>query len=118
MSRLRVLVVEDNAVIGGLLGEMLESLGHDVCAIEATEPSAVAAAARCRPQLMIVDMNLGDGSGVAAVAEIVRAGPVPHVFITGEKPQACKPGAIVLRKPFLECDLVWAIQRAMAPAAA
>ena len=50
----RVLVVEDDAMIGVLLGEMLEGMGYDVCGIEATEADAVTAAARFRPDLMIV----------------------------------------------------------------
>ena len=49
MAALRVLVVEDDAIIGALLAEMLEGMGHDVCAVEATEADAVTAAARCGP---------------------------------------------------------------------
>jgi len=44
MRALRVLVVEDNAIIGMLLAEVLAGMGHDVCAIEATEADAVTAA--------------------------------------------------------------------------
>lgn len=84
MTTLRVLVVEDDAVIGVLLAEMLEEMGHDVCAVEATEAEAVIAAARWHPDLMIVDVRLGEGSGVAAVDEIHRAGPVPHVFVSAD----------------------------------
>ena len=81
MQALRVLVVEDDTITGMLLGELLEAMGHVVCAIESTEASAVTAAARCRPDLMIVDVHLGDGSGVSAVEEILRSGPVSHVFV-------------------------------------
>jgi DNA-binding response OmpR family regulator len=55
MQTLRVLVVEDDPMIGMLLAEMLEAIGHDVCAIETIEAAAVAAAARYRPDLLIVD---------------------------------------------------------------
>jgi len=71
-------------MIGMLLAQMLETMGHDVCAIEATEADAVTAVVRCRPDLMIVDARLGDGSGVSAVEEILRTGFVPHVFISGD----------------------------------
>jgi CheY-like chemotaxis protein len=37
MKALRVLVVEDNAIIGMLLAEMLAEMGHDVCGLETTE---------------------------------------------------------------------------------
>jgi two-component system, response regulator PdtaR len=37
MKALRALVVEDDAVIGMLLADMLAEMGHDICPIEATE---------------------------------------------------------------------------------
>ncbi len=43
MNGLRILVVEDDAVVGMMLAEMLEEMGHDICSIEATEADAVAA---------------------------------------------------------------------------
>jgi DNA-binding response OmpR family regulator len=114
-TALRVLVVEDDAMIGMLLAGMLEEMGHDVCAIEATEADAVSAAAQHRPDLMIVDARLGDGSGVSAVEEILRTGFVPHLFMSGNvsRVMALRPGAVVLQKPFLEAELARAIQRAL-----
>lgn len=102
-------------MIGMLLADVLAEMGHDVCAIEATEADAVAAAVRCKPDLMIVDARLGDGSGVSAVEEILRAGFVPHVFVSGETSsvQALRPDAVVIQKPFREPDLARAIQRAL-----
>jgi len=115
MKALRVLVVEDEMLIGMLLADMLGAMGYDVCAVEATEADAVAAAARCRPDLMIVDVRLRDGSGVSAVEEILRNRWVPHVFISGETSaiQALRPGAIAIQKPFRDMDLNRAIQRAL-----
>ena len=120
MNAIRVLVVEDDALIGMLLAEMLAWMGHDVCAIEATEADAVTAAVRCRPDLMIVDVRLGDGSGVRAVEEILRTRSVPHLFVSGEisRVKALRPGSVVLQKPFHETDLARAIQRAFDAAAA
>jgi len=114
-AALRILLVEDEAIIAVLLAEVLEGMGYEVCAIEATEEDAVAAALRCRPDLMIVDVRLGDGSGVAAVERILRAGPVPHVFVSGDpsKLQVLRPDAVVMQKPFREADLAVAIQRAL-----
>jgi CheY-like chemotaxis protein len=120
MKALRVLVVEDNVVIGMLLAEMLAEMGHDVCAIETTAADAVTAAARCKPDLLIVDVRLGDGSGISAVEEIRRTGPVPHLFISGDasRVKTLRPDAVVMQKPFRESDLAQAIQRARNPAAA
>jgi len=115
LTALRVLVVEDDALIGMLLAEMLTGMGHDVCAVEVTEADAVTAAARCRPDLMIVDVRLGDGSGVDAVAEIHRTGPVPHVFVSGDisNVKALQPGAVIIQKPYREADLARVIRRAL-----
>ena len=119
MKALRILVVEDDAMIAMLLADVFAGMGHDVCAIEATEAGAVAAAVRCRPDLMIVDARLGDGSGFTAVEEILRTRFVPHIFISGDisTVRARKPGAIAIQKPFCESDLIRAIQRALDAAA-
>ena len=118
MKSLRVLVIEDNALIAMLLSEMLTGMGHFVCATAATESEAVLAAAHYGPDLMIVDAGLGQGSGVSAVEEILRVGPVAHVFISGdaERVHTRKPDAVVVRKPFREAELARAIDMAVAAA--
>jgi CheY-like chemotaxis protein len=116
MKALRVLVVEDDALIAMALGELLAGMGHDVCATAATEAEAVIAASRYGPDLMIVDAGLGRGSGVSAAEEILRAGPVAHVFISGdaERVRRRQPDAVVLRKPFRRAELARAIEVAVA----
>ena len=111
MTALKVLVVEDDAMIGLLLAEMLGDMGYDVCAVATTEEDAVAEAARFKPGLMIVDEQLLEGSGLSAVDRILRTRPVPCVFISGALIHPKRPGTTTLQKPFLEVDLVWAIQR-------
>lgn len=118
MTALRVLLIEDDAMIGALLAELLADLGYDVCPVEKTEAGAVAAAARSRPDLIIADVTLADGSGVSAVERVSRAGPVPHLFISGDVFQPAMPGAVLLRKPFRVADLVQAIGRALDAAGA
>lgn len=105
-------------MIGPVLVEKLAALGHAVCATVATEAGAVAAAAQHKPDLMIVDVNLKQGSGTAAVQQITQAAPVPHLFISGDGQRAVAPGAVLLVKPFREADLVRAIERALPPAGA
>ena len=115
LKALRVLVAEDNAFIGMLYADLLVEMGHTVCAIEVTESEAVAAATLYNPDLMIVDAALGEGTGVSAVEKILRAGSVPHVFVSGDvvSVRAVRPDAIVLQKPFRDQDLARAIQRAL-----
>jgi two-component system, response regulator PdtaR len=115
MKKLRVMIVEDDGVIAGLLGELIEALGHKVCASEASESGAVAAADRSKPDLMIVDANLQNGSGIGAVETITGIRYVPHIFVTGDAKtvRTLKPHATVLQKPYFEFDLVLAIQSAL-----
>ncbi len=112
MRTLRILLVEDDANIRAALTETLESLGHAVCATAATEKEAIEAAGRCRPDLMIVDIALATGSGVAAIARILRDGHVPHFFMSGVRPEHLAAGMPVLKKPFRTSDLVLRIEAA------
>src|SRR5271167_998082 len=120
MKALRTLVVEDDAIVGGLLAETLEGLGHAVCAVENNVANAVTAASHWRPDLMIVDVGLGEASGITAVKEILRSGFVPHVFVTGDTVRGMPlgPETILIQKPFRVSDLERAIQRALVAATA
>ena len=116
MKALRILLVEDDTMIGLLVADILKERGHEVCAIEITQGGAVTAAAHYRPDLVIADARLGHESGVSAIDEILRAGFVPHLFVTGNisRLKELRPDAVVLEKPFREAELMHAIQRALA----
>ena len=117
MKNLRVLIVEDDGLITLLLESVLERMGHQVCATATTESAAIDAAHSHAPDLVIADARLSSGSGVSAVAEIVRARgeKMPHVFLSGDTAgiTAHLPGAITLKKPFREAALAEAIERAL-----
>jgi CheY-like chemotaxis protein len=110
---LRILVVEDDALIALLLAEMLSEMGHEVCGAASTEEAAVTQAATSRPDLIIMDRLLGSGSGVAAIDRILLAGPMPHVMMSGNAAGRRRPGGVVLAKPFMQRDLACAIQAAV-----
>ncbi|MEP7209709.1 MAG: response regulator [Alphaproteobacteria bacterium] len=116
LNPLRILVVENDAMIATLIAETLEAMGHEICAIATTQAEAVAAAALYRPDLLLVDVHLQAGSGTGAVAEILLAGPVPHIFMTGDvlSGGGSESGAITLRKPFQDHHLAEAIRLAFA----
>jgi DNA-binding response OmpR family regulator len=112
VAPLRILIAEDNALIGMLLEQMLTAFGHDVCAVETTEKATVASAARHRPDLVIVDVGLRLGSGINAVQTILRSHFVAHIFVTGDRAavQTHMPDAVILEKPFNEAKLERAIR--------
>ena len=116
MKALRILVAEDDALIGMLLSEMLTDMGHIVCSVAATEAETVASAIKYRPDLLIVDARLGAESGIAAVETILRTGFIPHFFTSGDTMtvMALRPGAVVVGKPFGEKELERAIRLALA----
>ncbi|HVB69478.1 MAG TPA: response regulator [Acetobacteraceae bacterium] len=118
MKAARVLVVDDDLMVGTLLSDTLAGMGHAVCAIETNERDAITAAMRCHPDLMIVDERLGQGSGMAAVDAILVAGPVPHVFVSGDVSviRSRRPDAVVLQKPYRVAELAQAIARVLGPA--
>lgn len=118
MEPIRVLIVEDDALIAMLLERFLADHGYEVCATAATEADAVVAALRYRPGLMIVDVQLRSGTGTAAVEEIGRTVAIPHVFLSGapEGVQAHWPESAVVGKPFRVSALTTAIEKAIATA--
>ncbi len=119
MHKLRIVVAEDDPLIAMFLSEVLTDMGHEVCATEFTESDTVSAAARCNPDLMIVDAGLRGGSGVRAVETILAHAFVPHLFISGDRAvlRALPGGAVGIEKPFQETQLVKAMALALAAGA-
>ncbi len=118
MKSLRILVIEDEAIIGMLLTEVLEGMSHIVIGVAATESTAIALAAEYEPDLLIVDAGLTSGNGLSAVDTITKTRFVPHIFTTGNalKVRLAKPSAVILEKPFHEAELADAIVNALSQA--
>jgi CheY-like chemotaxis protein len=119
MKPVRILIAEDDTMIAMFLEELLEVMGHEVCAVVCDQSGVIAAAAQHAPDLMIVDEGLRVGSGIAAVAEILQTGFIPHIFATGHDHRVLShnPDAIVLQKPYSAQALSRAIERALQPLA-
>jgi len=120
MSGLRILVAEDEPFINMMLVEMLEEMGHTVCASTQTEQETIKAALTTTPDVMIVDARLGKGSGMAAVEEILKSTFIPHIFASGDILTSCRrdPRAVIIQKPYRESDLARAIAGALSGASA
>jgi len=110
----RTLIVEDDAATAMLLAIMLEDLGFEVCGTETTEEGAIQAASDCAPDLMIVDVILRVGTGIAAVNAILKRGHVAHVFVSADLTELKmqRPDAVMLEKPYVYTQLANAIIRA------
>jgi CheY-like chemotaxis protein/DNA-directed RNA polymerase specialized sigma24 family protein len=79
----RICIIEDEPLIGASLSQIVNSLGHAVTGVLSTRTSAVAHGLSEKPDLILADIELADGSqGTDAVAEIRRTLTVPAIFIT------------------------------------
>jgi CheY-like chemotaxis protein len=102
----RVLVVEDEALIGLLLKDMLEDLGYAIVGPIARYDEALAAARESEFELAILDVNLGGKSGTS-IADILAKRGIPFAFATGYGHQLAKQYSHVpnLQKPFEQDEL-------------
>jgi CheY-like chemotaxis protein len=97
----RILVVEDEPLIGAMAEEWLDELGHAAVGPAANLDSALKLVATPIDGA-IVDVSLGRESGYP-VAEALAARGVPFVFATGYGREALDPawrGRPTLMKPF------------------
>jgi CheY-like chemotaxis protein/DNA-directed RNA polymerase specialized sigma24 family protein len=105
VASVRVLVIEDEAVIALDVAEIVRNAGHEVVGIAATEKAAVDLAKKHAPHLVLADIQLrGSDSGISAVNQIMRSMSVPVIFVTGF-PERLLTGkqvepAFVISKPF------------------
>jgi CheY-like chemotaxis protein len=72
----RVLIVEDSALVVTALRILLEDAGHAVSGA-GTVREAVDAARRVRPDVMLLDLTLPDGDGLAVLGALRESGDVP-----------------------------------------
>ncbi|SKA37039.1 Sigma-70, region 4 [Enhydrobacter aerosaccus] len=105
VASVRILVIEDEAVIALDVADIVRNAGHEVVGIAATEKAAVDLARKHSPHLVLADIQLrGADSGISAVREIMRSMSVPVIFVTGY-PERLLTGtqvepAFVISKPF------------------
>ncbi|MGV8840626.1 MAG: response regulator [Bauldia sp.] len=101
----RVLIIEDEPLIALDIERLVKSLGHEVMHIARTHREAIAAIQKSRPELVLADVQLADGSsGINAVKEILEECSPPVVFITafperlltGERPEP----TFLISKPY------------------
>ncbi|EWY41258.1 response regulator receiver [Skermanella stibiiresistens SB22] len=82
-SDVRILIVEDEAIPAMLLEEMVEDLGFLVCGKAVSGPGAVMAAEDYRPDLILMDIRLANGTdGIDAAVEIRQRWGIPSLFMS------------------------------------
>jgi DNA-binding NarL/FixJ family response regulator len=78
-----VAVVDDHAFMRDLIARELtrSDENYDVVATVGTASEAIAACRRLTPDLLVLDINLPDRTGVAAVPDIRRASPETRILL-------------------------------------
>ena len=117
MTPATILVVEDERIIAKSLAKQLKALGYVVAGSASTGEEAVQMAVELRPNLILMDINLGSGiDGVEASGLIRKQVDVSVVFLTAHSDEATlqrakltEPHGYVL-KPYEDIDLRTAIE--------
>jgi PAS domain S-box-containing protein len=116
----RLLLVEDEALIQAETAARIEEAGHVVAATASSLQEAKLAAAEANIAAAVLDVNLG-GELSFPVADILRARGVPFVFVTGYQPEGLIPErfstAPVVRKPSSPGDLERALAEVLSATA-
>jgi CheY-like chemotaxis protein len=103
-----VLVIEDEYMIADHIADVVTAAGATSVVHAETEADAIAEARARRPEIIMSDVKLLDGTGPAAVERILaELGPIPVIFVTGtpEDCRPCEPPAVVLGKPIIEAEI-------------
>lgn len=80
----RVLIIEDEPIVAMDLVNVVRNAGHVSTGVAPTNRRALELARDRVPDLILADVRLRSGeSGIAAIKEILRAGALPVIFVTG-----------------------------------
>ncbi|HTO56423.1 MAG TPA: sigma-54 dependent transcriptional regulator [Pseudomonadales bacterium] len=106
-----VLIVDDETAFTGGMGQVLRHLGHAVSCAETLADARRHFAAR-KPDLLLLDLMLPDGSGLELLEEVKDAPPDRIVIVTGHPgvksfiQGVAGPGVSFLTKPVEAKDIV------------
>lgn len=120
MAGEQILVVEDQRAVAGALKMRLRGLGYDVTAIAKDGFEAIEKAAELHPDLILMDVRLGEGmDGIEAAQRIRSTLDIPVIYISAhvdqkllERARATQPAGFI-NKPFTTKDLLTAIDLAL-----
>ena len=120
MSKARILIVEDDSIIGMEIKDRVENLGYEVVDIVSYGDKAIESAKKQKPDLVLMDIHLkGSVDGIEAADAIRHEVDIPVVYLTAyadqhtiERAKITEAFGYVL-KPFDERNLLSNIEMAL-----
>lgn len=114
---IKILVVEDEMIIGAKISMQLTTLGYEVTGILPRGEEAILHVQENKPDIILLDINLkGNLDGIATAFEIQQLACIPIIYLTANsdeatfnRAKATKPAAFI-SKPFKQLDLQRAIE--------
>ncbi|OPX27357.1 MAG: hypothetical protein B1H06_04815 [Candidatus Cloacimonas sp. 4484_143] len=83
-ENIKILIVEDEAIVARCLSMDLEMMGFEVCEFASNGKEAIIRAIENEPNLILMDINLvGDINGIEAARQIREHKAIPMIFMTG-----------------------------------
>jgi DNA-binding LytR/AlgR family response regulator len=113
----KLLVVEDDMIIGANIAMLLTNLGYEVTGVVARGEEAIHHATGTRPDIALLDIQLrGSLDGVQTALRLHDLGPIPVIFVTANTDEAtfnraktARPFAFI-NKPFRSIDIQRAVE--------
>jgi DNA-binding LytR/AlgR family response regulator len=117
MSNIKILIVEDDMIIGAKISMKLVSLGYEVTGVIPRGEEAIVHVENYQPDIVLLDINLkGPLDGVETAKKILAKTDVPVIYVTANtdeatfnRAKATKPYAFI-SKPIKKLDLQRAIE--------
>jgi DNA-binding LytR/AlgR family response regulator len=114
---IKILVVEDEMIIGAKISMQLIGMGYEVTAILPRGEDAIIQVEENKPDIVLLDINLrGKLNGIETALEIQKIADIPVIYLTANSDQATfnraktsKPYAFI-SKPYKQLDLQRAIE--------
>lgn len=119
-TKIKVLVVEDEAIIAMMISDTLRSLGYDVLKYAGNYDEALTRIEKDIPDIALLDIHLsGNKNGIDVARKIKETIDIPFIFLTSKsdsdtvgKAKALNPNAYLM-KPFTKEDLYTSIELAL-----
>lgn len=99
---MKILVVDDDAMAGEMIGAVLEGMGHEVVLAEDGVDAAGKLNADGAVEIIISDMNMPMVSGIDLFRELREQGiTLPFILLTGDEPDG-----LLEQEPRLDACLI------------